>query len=159
MALQKLLQKKAVGPYHQLPLLHIKVIMERQSPKVLKWDFKENSATPKIVKNNKTAIISDGVTIIKITLFEEFVSKVKVGQSYMVKGYQVRGDSPPFSLNIVRETSFFKSSPVRVDEGLVMEASERLFPKSTPVPLANALSAKGLITVEGNIVQVIETHL
>ncbi|MEQ2234474.1 hypothetical protein ILYODFUR_032117 [Ilyodon furcidens] len=70
-----------------------------------------------------------------------------------MKGYSVRGGSPPFALIATRETTFFRSSPVNVDETLMREATDVLWPHSILTPVAEIHNVKGLLTVEGNIVQ------
>ena len=44
-------------------------------------------------------------------MFEEF-SKIMEGKSYLMRGYSLRGESPPYYLLITRDTKFFRSSPV-----------------------------------------------
>ncbi|MEQ2160398.1 hypothetical protein GOODEAATRI_033350 [Goodea atripinnis] len=70
-----------------------------------------------------------------------------------MKGHSVCGGSPPFALIATRETAFFRSSPVNVDETLMREATDVLWPHSILTPVAEIHNVKGLPTVEGNIVQ------
>ncbi|MEQ2264054.1 hypothetical protein XENORESO_018293 [Xenotaenia resolanae] len=159
MVLVNVLQTKPVGPYFEPPHLHVKVLLEVDRPKVIKWEFSGNSAKPKVTKSNKAIVISDGKSIAKITIFEDLSSKICRGQSYIMKGYSVRGGSPPFALIATRETAFFRSSPVNVDETLMREATDVLWPHSILTPVAEIHNVKGLLTVEGNIVQVSYMHL
>lgn len=58
------------------------------------WDFSENSATPKLMKNIKILAITDGHSPTKTTLFEEVSSRVSARTSYMMKGSTLHGELP-----------------------------------------------------------------
>ena len=94
MALKAALEPCKTGPYHRPESLQIKVLLMIDQPRTIQWEFKNEKAIPKIVKHNKVAAITDGTSVTKITLFEEFSSKVAEGRNYMMKGYALRGESP-----------------------------------------------------------------
>ena len=122
MALRKILETRSASPYYKPPPLHIQVVGIKEVPRVLSWDFSNDTATPVLIKKNVSAAITDGCSVSKLTLYEEFASKVKEGGNYVIRGYALRGSSPPYSILITRDTIIFKSSPVAVAEGLKKEA-------------------------------------
>lgn len=66
-------------PYFHPPPLHIRVLKLGDQVRVITWDLKEGVAEPHIPKCNKVAAITDGEIVVKITMFEEFSSKVHEG--------------------------------------------------------------------------------
>jgi len=123
-------------------------------PRTIQWEFKNEKAIPKLIKKNKIAAITDGAFVTKITLFEEFSSKVLEGKFYVMKGYTLRGESPPYHILVTKNTQFYRSSRFVCKEGIMEEARELLCPTSPQIPVANVKGTKGLLTVEGKIVQV-----
>ena len=101
-----------------------------------------------------TVVISDGHTVTKMTLLEDLSSKVATNKDYLMRGYTLKGGSPPYMIFVTRETQFLRSSPVQVSEELFNEARKLLDPPSIPTPLGKIKEAKGLITVEGQVVAV-----
>ena len=77
MSLRTVLEGGRPGPYKNHPTIQINVLKMADQSRVLTWDFQENTAVPKIMKNNKVAVITDREKVTKITLFEEFSSKLK----------------------------------------------------------------------------------
>ena len=154
MALRKLLDTRPTSPYFKAPSLKILIIAVKEAPRVISWEFANNSATPSLSKLNLTAAISDGDSVTKVKLFEEFASKIKEGSSYIMRGYTLRGGCPPYYIMVTRETVFFKSSPVAAAESLRREALLLLDPPSTETRLAEVAAAGGLITVKGLVTDV-----
>ena len=111
MALKAALQNTRPGPYTKLAPLHIHVLMVTEQPRVLIWDFRDNSAVAKTTKKNTVAAITDGVSVTKLTLFEEFSSKVVEGRNYRMQNYTIRGESQSYIL-VTKETNFFRCGPV-----------------------------------------------
>ncbi|MEQ2254034.1 hypothetical protein ILYODFUR_038752 [Ilyodon furcidens] len=70
-----------------------------------------------------------------------------------MKGYSLRGESTPFVIIVTRETTFYRSSPVSVDAAFIKEATELLYPPSKLSPVSEVRDAVGLLTVEGQIIQ------
>lgn len=68
-----------------------------EQTKVLTWRFEENGEARPLT-SKKNAIISDGNSVAKITLHEAYTSKVFPGQSYITRGYSLRGESRPMAL-------------------------------------------------------------
>jgi len=87
-------------------------------------------------------------------LFQEFSSKLKEGKNYAMRNYSVRGQSPPYYILVTKDTSFFKSTPVVCRDGLMEEAKALLCPPSLHTNIKNVKGTKGLLTLEGNVVQV-----
>ena len=52
-------------------------------------DFTKSMVQPAVTTSNKLAIITDGKTLTKLTLFEQFGTKIKLGQSYIMRGYSL----------------------------------------------------------------------
>ncbi len=153
MALKAVLWSKLDSPYFKPPPLHVHVVAPIDQPMVVSWDFTESSARPASTKRNKVAVISDGSTVAKITVYEEFAEKISEGHDYILRGYSLRGVSA-FAINITRSTVFFSSAPVLVCQKLKEEAVALLNPTSPLTPLGSCDSAEGLVTVEGEIVEV-----
>lgn len=103
---------------------------------------------------NKLISITDGKSISKFILFEEFSSKVKVGGSYMIRNYELRGQSPPLSLLVTKRTLFFRASTLSVEEELLEAARDLLHPKSQVTPLNACHNSHSLLTVKGEVVEV-----
>lgn len=103
MSLQKILSIRPEGPYGRPPPIHIHIIDMQEQVLVLSWHFEDGvDPRPRVSKKKQVAIITDGNTVTKITLFEEFSSKIKAGQSYVMRGY--------FHIIIGKDTMFFHSS-------------------------------------------------
>ncbi|MEQ2169834.1 hypothetical protein GOODEAATRI_029212 [Goodea atripinnis] len=90
--------------------------------------FKDDTALPAITKINKVAVITDGDHVTKITLFEEMASKICEAKNYVMRGYRLRGASPPYHILVTKNTAFFRSSPVVCRDGLMEEAKALLYP-------------------------------
>lgn len=107
---------------------------------------------PLLKKKNRVAAITDGEDIIKITIFEGFAEHLKE-DTYYIKGYTLRGENPPYKINITKNTQFFKTSPLNLAEEMRARAELMLQPVSHKTPLASR-EVKGLLTVEGEVLQV-----
>ena len=141
------------GPYSRPPPLHICVVAMKCQPKVVSWDFTAG-AKARTTKENAVMAISDGKTVTKVTLFEDLKVKVKEGGSYVVRGYGLRGSSPPYHLNVSKETTFYRSAAIIVSPELKQEAEDLLTPRSPLTPLSACRQSVGLLTVEGEVVEV-----
>ncbi|XP_039458961.1 uncharacterized protein LOC120434720 [Oreochromis aureus] len=153
MALRKLTDNRPETPYFRPPPVHIRVLKCCDQLKVISWDIKDGGVKPLLTKKNKVAAITDGETLVKITLFEEFSSKVKQDMSYMMRGHELRGQAPPYLINITSKTQFFRAPALPVSEALVKKAEELLEPPSPPTPLKMSPTSGGLMTVEGEVVE------
>ncbi|CAI5657491.1 uncharacterized protein LOC102081402 [Oreochromis niloticus] len=153
MALRKLTDNRPETPYFRPPPIHIRVLKCCDQLKVISWDIQDGGVKPLLTKKNKVAAITDGETVVKITLFEEFSSKVKQDMSYMMRGHELRGQAPPYLINITSKTQFFKAPALPVSEALVKKAEELLEPPSPPTPLKMSPTSGGLMTVEGEVVE------
>lgn len=154
MALRKVLHSRPDTPFSRPPPLHITVLAIMDQAKVLSWVFDESGeARPAVTKNNKIAIISDGESLTKLTLYEAFGNKLTLNQGFIMRGYSLRGQSPPYAINVNKETQFFKSGPLDVSDELRRQADTLLRPISTPT-LLSAKSSGLLLTVEGQVVEV-----
>ncbi|KAM9699313.1 uncharacterized protein ACNS7B_003453 [Menidia menidia] len=154
MSIREVLHDKVHGPYFRPPPLKIRVLAAREQTRVLSWEFGETTATPKAVKLNKVLAISDGQHFVKVTVFEEFSSKIKPDASYLMRGYSLRGQSPPYALLVTRDTQFLRTSPVAVSEELAGEALSALFPPSSLTNIGQVRGKRGLLTVEGQAVEI-----
>ncbi|KAG8002398.1 hypothetical protein GBF38_014791, partial [Nibea albiflora] len=153
MSLTKILNSRPDSPSSQPPTLRIAVIRIKIQDKVLAWDFQENGEVkPICTKTNRVAIVTDGTDVTKITIFQGFADHVKEA-SYFLKGYVLRGESPPYAINIVKTTKFFRTTPLQWDPELLERAELLLQPASEMTPLASR-EVRGLLTVEGEVLQV-----
>ncbi|KAG1928714.1 hypothetical protein F2P79_023497 [Pimephales promelas] len=155
MALRSLLWSKPATPYFKPPPLHICVVKAMELPKVVSWQFDSDGARPEMTKVNMVAAISDGDSVVKMTVYEEFSDKFKEGVSYVVQGHALRGQSPPYLLNINKNTLFFRSAPINITEDIRQQAEALLTPHSPLTPLCTSRDADGLITVEGDVVELL----
>ncbi|KAL4006398.1 sorting nexin-1/2 [Sarotherodon galilaeus] len=163
MALMKLTANQPETPYFWPPPIHIRVLKPAQDHRntflylciyqVISWDIQDGVVKPQLTKKNTVAAITDGETVAKITLFEEFSSKVKEGMSYMMRGHELRGQAPPYLINITAKTQFFKAPALAVTEALITKAEELLDPPSPATPLKMSPTFGGLMTVEGEVVE------
>lgn len=154
MALHNLLWTKPPTPYYRPPPIHLCVVGVAEQRRVLAWQFDPTGATPVTTKNNIVACVSDGKTVTKFTVYEEFAHKFKEGGHYMVRGHSLRGQSPPYFLNITKETMFFRSAPIEIVSQLKEQAEALLRPLSPLTPLSTCRDAKGFITVQGIVAEV-----
>ncbi|KAM3624823.1 uncharacterized protein V6R79_002111 [Siganus canaliculatus] len=153
MALKALISTKVDASYFRPPPLHIKVLTITECPRVLSWTFKDSTAEPAVVKKNKAAIITDGMSLAKVILYEEFAGRVTEGKSYMMRGHTLRGSLPPYFVNISKGTAFFRASTLFVPEELVGEAESLLHPPSPTRHLRDIRGVEQLVTVTGQIKQ------
>ncbi|XP_062337456.1 uncharacterized protein LOC134036490 [Osmerus eperlanus] len=93
MALTATLCTTKPSPYYRPPELQIKVLLIKDQARVIAWEFRQSSAVAKTTKNNRIVAITDGETVTKITIFEEFSSKITEGKR---RAYGA-GESPPLS--------------------------------------------------------------
>lgn len=154
MALMRLINCRPETPYFRPPPLHVRVLKVCEQPRVIKWDVKEGVPKPITKKCNMVAALSDGVTVVKVTLYEAFVSKVQEGFSYIIKGHELRGTAPPYAIHISAATQFFKASALCVPEELFSKADDLLHPPAPLTQLKMSSTNVGLITVEGEVVKV-----
>ena len=87
--------------------LHLHVLVTEEQTRILKWEFKEDSAMAVEKKQNKVVIVTDGQSLTKLTLFEEFSTKMEMGKNYVMRGYSLRGDTPPRHILVTKMTAFF----------------------------------------------------
>ncbi|XP_076732199.1 uncharacterized protein LOC143413288 [Maylandia zebra] len=153
MALRKLTDNRPETPYFRPPPIHIRVLKCCDQLKVISWVTEDGEVKALSTKKNKVAAITDGETVLKITLFEEFSSKVKQDMSYMMRGHELRGQAPPYLINITARTQFFKAPALAVSEALIIKAEELLNPPSPATPLKMSPTSGGLMTVEGEVVE------
>ena len=153
MALKSLLNTKSPNQYFHPPPLKILVLRIIDAPKVISWDFSKTVVTPATTKFNKVAIFSDGQTCTKVTIFQEFGDRIKEGYTYIMRGHTIRGSDPPYYLNINERTMFFRTTNLEVTEELYQQAEALLYPASPLTPLFECLASKGLMTVEGQVIE------
>ncbi|CAJ1057751.1 uncharacterized protein LOC113030538 [Xyrichtys novacula] len=154
MALRKLLGSKPETPYAKLPPLHVVVLKLKDAPKVVAWDFKDTHVTPTCTKQNKIAVLSDGHSLTKITLYEAMASKVQEGHSYFMRGWTVTGSSAPYTLAVGTATQFFRGSDIYCSEDLHNRAETLLDPSTPLVDLRHCQQQQGLMSVQGEVAEV-----
>lgn len=155
MALQNTLMCRPDTPYSRPQPLHITVIATKEVDKVVGWNFEEGGRVrPSVVKNNKIVIISDGASVAKMTLFEAHSSKVKEEGGYVMRGYSLRGQAPPYLIMVTKDTQFFRSSPVLVSDNLRAEGNDLLSPPSANTHIRDAQDGHGFLSVQGEVVEV-----
>ena len=155
MALQKTLMCRPDTPYYRPPPLHITAIATKDIDKVVGWNFEEGGRVrPSLVKKNKIVIISDGASVTKLTMYEAYSSKVQEGGGYMMRAYSLRGQAPPYSIMVTKDTQFFRSSPVPVSDILRAEGRNLLSPPSINTHIRDARDGNGFLSVQGEVVEV-----
>ena len=88
--------------------------------------------------------ISDGQSVTKVTLYEGVIGG----------GLRVKGHISPYQVNVTKNTAFFRSSQIQVSEELKKEAEDLLNPSSPLTPPSTCRESVGLLTVEGEVVEV-----
>lgn len=154
MALNKILKTRPETPFYRPPPIHVVAVNTKTEKRVLSWSFDDGAVRPLVSKENVTVILCDGNSVTKITLFEEFAAKVTKGSSYIMRGYGLRGQAPPYSINVSKETQFFRSAPVEVTDALREEAEKLLCPTSVSTAIVEADRAEGFLTIQGEVVEV-----
>ncbi|XP_024118738.1 uncharacterized protein LOC112140060 [Oryzias melastigma] len=153
MALSTILLERKETPYYRPPNLHMTVLMMKEEERVVAWVFGEGSASPATIKTNRVAAVSDGHIVTTLTLFEDFWGKVQEGGSYIIRGYGLIGETPPYHIKFTRQTKIFRASRIPVSPDLMVEAEEALNPPSQEVDLRETLNSRGLLTVCGEVVE------
>ncbi|RVE63583.1 hypothetical protein OJAV_G00137560 [Oryzias javanicus] len=153
MALSNILLERKESPYYRPPNLHMSVLKMKEEERVVAWVFDEGGASPATIKTNRVAAVSDGQTVTTLTLFEDFWNKVQEGGSYIIRGYGLIGETPPYHIKFMRQTKIFRASRIAVSPDLMLEAEEALNPPSQEVDLRETLNSRGLLTVCGEVVE------
>lgn len=135
------------------PPLKVAVLQVIDTPKVITWDFSQSSVRPGISKNNKLAVVSDGHSISKFTVFEQFGAKLKEGNTYIIRGYGLRKNEPPYVINVDAKTMFFRTSSLSVKDELHKEAEALVRPPSPLTPISEWETKEGLMSCEGQVVE------
>ncbi|KAL7386777.1 hypothetical protein ABVT39_013545 [Epinephelus coioides] len=113
------------------PSLYVGVVACRDVKEVLTWVFDDTGKVrPAASKTNKVAVISEGASVTRTTLYETYASKVTTGTSYIIQGSNLRGQKPPFSINVPKETSFLRSAPSEIPQQLQDKAEELISPQT-----------------------------
>lgn len=99
------------------------------------------------------AVISDGQTCTKLTQFDQFGTKMKDGNTYIIRGHSIRGNEPPYFINVTGRTMFFRTTHMEVRKDLHHEAEALLHSASPVTPLSECHTSQGLMTVEGQVVE------
>ncbi|KAK5901452.1 hypothetical protein CgunFtcFv8_026321 [Champsocephalus gunnari] len=86
MALIRLLTTSPDTPHFRPTPLHVHVLKVEDQPRVVTWECNENMARAATIKQNRVAVISDGHSVARVTLYEEFSSKMVEGEAYIIRG-------------------------------------------------------------------------
>ncbi|XP_039470699.1 uncharacterized protein LOC120441089 [Oreochromis aureus] len=70
-----------------------------------------------------------------------------------MRGYDLRGTVPPFSINVTSKTQFFRAPTLNVKEDLYKQADELLHPPAPLTALQMSSASGGLITAQGEVVE------
>ncbi|KAF6725321.1 hypothetical protein FQA47_010490 [Oryzias melastigma] len=135
------------------PNLHICVLKIKEEERVVVWNISDTSASPATIKTNRVAAISGSDSVSTLTLFEDFWSKVQEGTSYVIRGYGLLGETPPYHIRLTRQTQFFRGSKITVSSDLKDEAERVLNPPSQVVDVWESTQKGGLLTVAGVVVE------
>ena len=133
----------------QLPTLRLKAVSTREVEKVREWDFTcTDNIKPLKTFSNLDVAFTDGQTISKMTVFEKKNRRVKEGETYMVKNYQV-GENV---LQCWATTAFFKTTPMSdVSSEVEQRCRELLCPPSQQTAVGSLVVQPGLFDVQGFI--------
>ncbi|XP_055366644.1 uncharacterized protein LOC129604427 [Betta splendens] len=154
MALHGILGAKPEFPNYKPPPLHIYVVAVQDQPKVLSWDFSSSDAKPGRKINNKIVILSDGQTVTKMTVYENQACKFIPGSSYILRGYILKGESPPYHLTLTRDTQVFRGASITINDVLIKEGEALLQPTSVLTPLAEVSGQRDFMTIKGEVIEV-----
>lgn len=110
-------------PYLKPKPLHICVVVSKDQPRVVNWDFAAAA------KYNAVMAISDRQSVTKVTLFEDIKNKVKEGGCFFILGYGLRGASPPYEVNVTKGNNDIQISRELREEA---EAPSQSFLDSDP---------------------------
>lgn len=109
MDLHTILHQKR-GPYDRPPPIAIHMVASKDQTKVMSWDFMTSPPKPSSKRTNKIVAITDGKSVCKITVFQEFADQIKVGKDCVLRGYVLRGNTPPYFLTITKDTRFRRTT-------------------------------------------------
>lgn len=74
-------------------------------------------------------------------------------ETHIIRGYSLRGDEPPYFINVDRRTLFFHTTEKFVSDDLRKEAETMANPASPLTPLSEGDTRQGLMSVEGQVVE------
>ena len=74
-------------------------------------------------------------------------------ETYIIRGYSLRGAEPPYCTNVDRRTLFFHITEIFVSDDRHKEAEAMANPASPLTPLSEWDTRQGLISVEGQVVE------
>ncbi|KAM3619823.1 uncharacterized protein V6R79_014126 [Siganus canaliculatus] len=138
MALKNLISTKVdITTFVPTPL-RVAVLKIVDTPRVISWTFDDSSVKPAVIKKNKTpwgAVISDGQSLAKISLYEGSGSRLEEGGSCVMRGHSLRGRRPPYFINVARNTMFFRGPALKISEELIADAEKEVNPSSSVVHL------------------------
>lgn len=153
MALKNLLGTRQSSPYFRPPPIKISILSIVDSPNVISWDFGNTTVRPAVIKNNKVAVMTDGETCSKFTIYEQIANKIMTGRIYIVRGHELRGSEPPYFFNVTTSTMFFRTTDMDIAQELHQEAEAMLHPQAPVTHLSECTSRQGLVTVEGQVAE------
>ncbi|KAJ4946064.1 hypothetical protein JOQ06_023739 [Pogonophryne albipinna] len=123
MALKNMLNIQMDSPDFKPPPITLNVVRLEDQPKVVAWDFGD-TVKAATVKHNKVAIVSDGNSLTKVALFEEYASKVtEVGTTILVP------------------------------QNLLEEADALLHPASPITSIKDCTEGQGYMSVQGEVIE------
>ncbi|XP_030266720.1 uncharacterized protein LOC115577999 isoform X2 [Sparus aurata] len=152
-ALQDVLTTKMENPYCQHPPLKLAVLQLTNSPCVITWDFSQSTVQVGARKVNKVAVVTDGQTLAKFTVFEQFANKMRAGNTYIVRGYGLTKSEPPYIICVDAKTMVFRTSDMRVPDELKRESEVLANPPSPLIPADEWETRQGLRSIEGQVVE------
>ncbi|KAM3619832.1 uncharacterized protein V6R79_014314 [Siganus canaliculatus] len=154
MALKNLISTKVDITTSVPTPLRVAVLKIAETPRVISWTFDDLSVKPAVIKKNKTAVITDGQSLAKITLYEGSGSRLEEGGSYVMRGHSLRGRGPPYFINVARNTMFFRGPAIKFSEELMADVETQINPSSSVVHLEKYTTASSLVTVQIKIIEV-----
>ncbi|KAM3619029.1 uncharacterized protein V6R79_001857 [Siganus canaliculatus] len=152
MALQALLSQKVNNLYYRPKPLGIKVLKTVETPKVLSRIFNDSGARPAVTKKNTVAVITDGASMTKMTLFEEYSKRIEEGGSYIMRGFVLKGQNPPPPPPTTTTSSSLMPHSFFADPLSMFQKTWWLRPKIFFVRISELNDQKSFITVEGEVI-------
>ncbi|XP_034552490.1 uncharacterized protein LOC117821998 isoform X2 [Notolabrus celidotus] len=107
-----------------------------------------------MTKKKRVIAITDGKEVERVVVFESVSLQFVDKKGYMLTGYALRGENPPFSINFTRETKLFSSVGVPITPDLEERGRQLLYPPSLKCSLLAAREETAMVSVQGKIKEV-----
>ncbi|XP_034534683.1 uncharacterized protein LOC117809117 [Notolabrus celidotus] len=150
----RILKSKTGKPYSKLPPLHVAILCSKEEEKTLSWSISGEGVSKGMTKKKRVMAITDGKEVERVVVFESVSLQFVDKKGYMLTGYALRGENPPFSINFTRETKLFSSVGVPITPDLEERGRQLLYPPSLKCSLRAAREETAMVSVQGKVKEV-----